>query len=82
MKNKKRVMLTTHDYSNRSSFVDVEELLKENKKTPFEEQEDIEILRFLEMGYEVQMIKMSKVSIPIDNPEDIKKVLKHIADAG
>ena len=55
---------------------------KENKKTPFEEQEDIEILRFLEMGYEVQMIKMSKVSIPIDNPEDIKKVLKYIADAG
>lgn len=35
MKNKKRVMLTTHDYSNRSSFVDVEELLKENKKTPY-----------------------------------------------
>ncbi len=51
-------------------------------KTPFEEEEDIEILRFLEMGYEVQMIKMSKVSIPIDNPEDIKKVLKYIADAG
>ncbi|MCW3093154.1 MAG: 3-deoxy-manno-octulosonate cytidylyltransferase [Ferruginibacter sp.] len=50
-------------------------------KTPFEEQEDIEILRFLEMGYDVQMIKMSKDSIPIDNPEDIEKVLKRIADA-
>ena len=51
-------------------------------KTPFEEEEDIEILRFLEMGYEVQMIKMSTDSIPIDNPEDIKKVLKSIADVG
>ncbi|MEO6229422.1 MAG: 3-deoxy-manno-octulosonate cytidylyltransferase [Ferruginibacter sp.] len=52
------------------------------KKTPFEEEEDIEILRFLEMGYEVQMIPMSKESIPIDNREDIEKVLKRIADAG
>ena len=51
-------------------------------KTPFEEEEDIEILRFLEMGYEVQMIEMSKDSIPVDNPEDIKKVLKYITDAG
>ena len=51
-------------------------------KTPFEEEEDIEILRFLEMGYEVQMIEMSTDSIPIDNPVDIKKVLKSIADAG
>ncbi len=52
------------------------------RKTPFEEEEDIEILRFLEMGYEVQMIPMSKDSIPIDNPEDMEKVLKKIANAG
>lgn len=51
-------------------------------KTLFEEEEDIEVLRFLEMGYEVQMIRMSTVSIPVDNPEDINKVLKYIADAG
>jgi 3-deoxy-manno-octulosonate cytidylyltransferase (CMP-KDO synthetase) len=50
-------------------------------KTRFEAEEDIEILRFLEMGYEVQMIKMSKDSLPIDNPEDVEKVLKRIADA-
>ena len=49
-----------------------------NKKTLFEQEEDIEILRFLEMGYEVQMIKMSSDSIPIDSPEDIEKVLKII----
>lgn len=51
-------------------------------KTLFEEEEDIEVLRFLEMGYDVQMIRMSTVSIPVDNPEDINKVLKYIADAG
>ncbi|MFV8360169.1 3-deoxy-manno-octulosonate cytidylyltransferase [Flavobacterium sp. LS1P3] len=47
-------------------------------KTPMEEEEDIEILRFLEMGYEVQMVKMSKESIPIDHPEDVEKVLKKL----
>ncbi len=49
-------------------------------KTTFEAEEDIEILRFLEMGYEVQMIKMSKDSIPIDNPEDVEKVLERIGN--
>lgn len=51
------------------------------KKSFFEEEEDIEILRFLEMGYDVQMIKMSADSIPVDNPEDVEKVLKTIANA-
>ena len=50
-------------------------------KTRFEAEEDIEILRFLEMGYEVQMIKMSKDSLPIDNPGDVEKVLKRLAYA-
>lgn len=48
------------------------------EKTPMELEEDIEILRFLEMGYEVKMVKMSKESIPIDNPEDVDKVLKRL----
>ena len=43
-------------------------------KTPLEEIEDIEILRFLEMGFDVQMVKMSPDSIPVDNSEDIKLV--------
>ena len=45
-----------------------------NKKTLFEAEEDIEILRFLEMGFDVQMVKMSPDSIPVDNSEDIKLV--------
>ncbi len=36
--------------------------------------EDIEILRFLELGYEVKMIKLSKKSVAVDVPEDIEKV--------
>ena len=53
----------------------------EGLKTRFEAEEDIEILRFLEKGYEVKMVEMSKDSIPIDNPEDVEKVLNRIADA-
>ena len=51
-------------------------------KSLFEREEDIEILRFLEMGYDVQMVKMSAESIPIDNPEDVEKVLKRISRVG
>lgn len=59
----------------------LEDFSREIEKTPFEKEEDIEILRFLEMGYDVQMVKMSKDSIPIDNPEDVEKVLKRIKNA-
>lgn len=44
-------------------------------KTPLEELEDIEILRFLELGYEVQMVPMSAHSIAVDTPEDVTRVL-------
>lgn len=44
------------------------------KKTPLEEIEDIEILRFIEMGYQVRMISLSNVSIAVDNPDDVEKV--------
>lgn len=47
-------------------------------KTPLEEDEDIEILRFLEMGYEVRMIELSDDSIAVDHPEDIERVLKRL----
>jgi len=46
------------------------------QKTTLEEMEDIEILRFLEMGYEVHMIQLSGNSIAVDTPEDVKKVKK------
>lgn len=46
---------------------------KTKNKTPIELLEDIEILRFLENGYKVKMIKMSNKSLAVDNKEDLEK---------
>lgn len=51
-------------------------------KTPLENQEDIEILRFLELGYEVRMVELSADSIAVDHPEDaerVREVLRRMA---
>ncbi len=47
-------------------------------KTTLENIEDIEILRFLEMGFEVQMVEMIGDSIAIDVPEDVEKVKQRL----
>ena len=46
---------------------------KNSKKTKIEFFEDIEILRFLELGYKVKMIKMSNKSLSVDTEGDIDK---------
>ena len=51
----------------------LEAFSKIKKKTPIESIEDIEILRFLEQGYKVKMIKMTNKSLAVDNKEDLKK---------
>jgi 3-deoxy-manno-octulosonate cytidylyltransferase (CMP-KDO synthetase) len=43
-------------------------------KTPLETIEDIEFLRFLEIGYKVKMVEVSDSSIAVDVPDDVKKV--------
>lgn len=43
-------------------------------KAELEEIEDIEILRFLEMGYEVRMIPLSSSSVAVDTAEDVLEV--------
>lgn len=40
-------------------------------KTELEAIEDIEILRFLEIGWDVRMVLMSDFSVAVDNPEDV-----------
>ena len=45
-----------------------------HEKTPLEAIEDIEVLRFLELGYSVQMIPLSGDGIAVDVPDDIIKV--------
>lgn len=47
-------------------------------KTSLENEEDIEILRFLELGLEVKMIQLSSDSIAVDNPEDVDHVLERL----
>lgn len=50
----------------------------EKNKTALEDIEDIEILRFLELGYDVKMIGLSSDSIAVDVPEDIDKVFQRL----
>lgn len=54
----------------------------QEKKTPLENIEDIEILRFLEIGWDVRMIELSNTSIAVDNPEDIIRVNNAIRERG
>ena len=49
------------------------EIFGKRKKTYFENIEDIEIVRFLELGFVVKMIELSD-TISVDFPADIKKV--------
>ncbi len=46
------------------------------KKTILESLEDCELMRFLELGLEVKMIKMSNNSISVDTKNDLKKIIK------
>ena len=54
--------------------VTLKKFKKQTKKTLLEAEEDIEILRFLELGYEVRMIPLSVDSISVDVPEDVERV--------
>ena len=50
----------------------------QSSKTPLEQEEDIEILRFLELGYDVRMLELSNNSIAVDLPEDLERVIQKI----
>ena len=47
---------------------------KKNGQTPVESSEDIEIIRFLEMGIKVKMVEVDGGTIAVDYPEDVKMV--------
>ena len=51
---------------------------KTNNKSSLEKIEDIEILRFLEMGFKVKMIKLSSNSFAIDTKLDLLKLKKRL----
>jgi 3-deoxy-manno-octulosonate cytidylyltransferase (CMP-KDO synthetase) len=49
---------------------------KYKKKSFLEQNEDIEILRVLEKGFKVKMIKLSNKSISVDTKSDLNRLLK------
>ena len=57
-------------------------LFASRPKTLNEQYEDIEILRFLDMGYKVKMRETKVDSIAVDVPEDVKKVEKFLEENG
>ncbi len=59
--------------------VALEAFAARGKKTAHEESEDIEILRFLEMGWSVQMVELSGNSVAVDTAEDLERVRKLMA---
>jgi 3-deoxy-manno-octulosonate cytidylyltransferase (CMP-KDO synthetase) len=44
-------------------------------KGTIERIEDIEILRFLDLGFEVRMVELDSASIAVDTPEDLERVV-------
>jgi 3-deoxy-manno-octulosonate cytidylyltransferase (CMP-KDO synthetase) len=65
------------------SYHELEAFGTKIKKTILESYEDIEILRFLEMGFKIKMIQTSSASLAVDVPEDIQSVelaLKKVQD--
>jgi 3-deoxy-manno-octulosonate cytidylyltransferase (CMP-KDO synthetase) len=48
-------------------------------KTPLEALEDVEILRFLELGFRVSMIEVPAGGIAIDTPEDLQRAKHFLA---
>ena len=51
---------------------------KLKKKTPIEKIEDLEYLRFLELGLKLRSLKMSKQSIAVDTIHDVTLVKKRL----
>lgn len=58
------------------------EVFSSRDKTLNEQFEDIEILRFVDMGYKVKMKETSVDSIAVDIPEDVKKVEEFLEKKG
>ena len=56
------------------SFDELKAFGSRYQKSFLESYEDIEILRFLEMGFHIKMLKMLKSSLAVDIPLDVLKV--------
>tara|TARA_B100000795_G_scaffold130958_1_gene97725 strand:+ start:967 stop:1692 length:726 start_codon:yes stop_codon:yes gene_type:complete len=68
----RQVCIYSFSYHSLKAFTSVK------KKTPLESIEDLESNRFLELGYQVKMLRMSNRSVAVDTKEDLVKVRKLI----
>jgi 3-deoxy-manno-octulosonate cytidylyltransferase (CMP-KDO synthetase) len=60
----------------------LQQFAAQKTKTPLEAEEDIEILRFLELGGEVRMVALSEDSVAVDLPEHVERVEAILAQRG
>jgi 3-deoxy-manno-octulosonate cytidylyltransferase (CMP-KDO synthetase) len=49
-----------------------------NEKTPLEQIEDIEIIRFLESDMQIDMVEVDSGSLAVDVPSDVNKVIAYL----
>ena len=66
----RQVCIYSFSYNSLKAYTSVK------KKTYLESIEDLESNRFLELGYQVKMLKMSNKSVAVDTKEDLVKVRK------
>ena len=59
--------------------VALQQFAKQPDKTPLEALEDVEILRFIELGFRVAMIEVQENGIAIDTPEDLERAKQFLA---
>ena len=59
---------------------ELQTIVEHPTKTRLEWEEDIEILRFLELGHKIKLVKTSAGSLAVDVPEDVKKVEDEITN--
>ncbi len=60
------------------TFDEIKAFGLQSEKAECEKYEDIEILRFLDMGYKIKMVETHPGSIAVDNPEDVAKVVEYL----
>jgi len=70
----KQVCIMAFPYNSLIKYGSVKE------KTPLENIEDLELLRLLELGFDIKMIEVSGSSIAVDTPQDLEKVKSIIND--
>ena len=69
---KKQVCIYAFNKHELNSFINF------GRKSKIEEIEDIEILRFFELGHKILMHEIKNVSISVDTPEDLIKVQDYV----